>query len=350
MKRVLVIPLDWGFGHATRCIPVIQALRARKCDVLIGGSGGSFSLLKKEFPSLTSIEFPGYAPTYPANGSMVFKMLKQLPHFISTIRKEHRFLQKVIHHHAVDLVIADNRYGCYSKLIPSIFITHQSNILMPKRFGFLAPMVRYLNGAFMKKFTECWFPDTRGLDSLAGTLTDTSSSIKHRYIGTLSRFQYQGTVDKPYDLVCILSGPEPQRTILEDILIDQLNTYTGKFLFVRGISDERSWKGNFPCVSLLTSADLQKAIQASDVVLARSGYSTIMDLARLGAKAILIPTPGQTEQGYLATRLGEKNIVVHASQDRFDLSKALALVRSTQGFTPDLKPSTALQDALDSVL
>jgi uncharacterized protein (TIGR00661 family) len=350
MTRVLVIPLDWGFGHATRCIPIIQALLTRQCEVYIGGSGGSLALLKKEFPTLTTFEFPGYAPTYPARGSMVWKMLKQLPHFVTTIIKEHRFLHQIIQEHAIDLVISDNRYGCYSADIPSIFITHQSNIQMPKRFGFLAPVVRYVNGLFMKKFSECWFPDYPGIDSLAGTLTDTSPNIKARHIGALSRFHYNPGVVKTYDLICVLSGPEPQRTILENLLIEQLSNYTGTFLFVRGITEPRPWKATFPYVSLLTSAELQEAIQASHVVIARSGYSTIMDLARVGAKAVLIPTPGQTEQVYLAKRLSDTNTVVYVNQALLNLREALAKVSFTNGFKPKVEASTLLDNALEMVL
>jgi uncharacterized protein (TIGR00661 family) len=350
MKRVLVVPLDWGFGHATRCIPIIHALRTKQCEVILGGSGASLQLLKKEFPSLIALEFPGYAPTYPTNGSMVWQMIKQLPHFVSIIQKEHTFLQKMISTYSIDMVISDNRYGCWSSAVPSIFITHQSNILMPKRFGFLAPIVQYVNGVFMKKFTECWFPDRQGVDSIAGALTKVSPTIQHRFIGTLSRFTYKSTVEKQYDLVCVLSGPEPQRTMLEDLLVKQLDTYKGKLLFVRGITDERPWKGNFPCVPLLTSASLEEALLAAKVVLSRSGYSTVMDLARLGSNAILIPTPGQTEQEYLAKRLGEKNVVVHASQNQFILAEALERVQRTKGFTPESGSSTSLEEALNSVL
>jgi UDP:flavonoid glycosyltransferase YjiC (YdhE family) len=192
MKKVLVAPLDWGLGHATRCIPIIRELLKRHCIVSIAGSGESLQLLKKEFPALTFFEIEPYAPVYPKTRfGMAWKMASQLPKFLSAIKKEHKQIEELVSLHDFQLIIADNRYGCWSEKIPSIFITHQSNILMPKRFGWLAGLVKVLNSRFISRFQQCWIPDFPDGNNLTGQLNTLQNSKKGKYkfIGPLSRFE-----------------------------------------------------------------------------------------------------------------------------------------------------------------
>lgn len=356
MKRVLVTPLDWGLGHATRCIPVIRLLLKYTCAVYIAGSGDSLLLLQKEFPQLATFILPAYKPVYPAGGSMVFKMARQLPRFSRVIQEEHRLTEEIVIRERIDIVISDNRYGCWSSVAKSIFITHQSNILMPKRFGWLSPFVRRANHRMMRKFLQCWIPDRPGNESIAGDLISFGSfdhTIAHRYIGPLSRFIPSGKRTIEYDLLCILSGPEPQRTILENIVVQQVNKTNIKTLIVRGLP------GNIAHVELGTHAEvvpfmnseaLQEAIESSSIILARSGFSTVMDLTRLGGHVIFIPTPGQTEQEYLAQRLLQKGIAYSAPQNTFDLVKALHETQQLTGFTPLPEDNHLLEQAVTSIL
>lgn len=356
MKRVLVTPLDWGLGHATRCIPVIRLLLKHTCTVYIAGSGDSLLLLQNEFPHLTTYILPAYKPVYPAGGSMVLKMALQLPRFVRVIRDEHQAIEEIVKRERIDIVISDNRYGCWSSVAKSIFITHQSNILMPKRFGWLAPFVRRANHRMMKRFSQCWIPDRPGDESLAGDLISFGTfdrAIFHRYIGPLSRFIPSGKRTIKYDLLCILSGPEPQRSILEDIVVQQVNRTNVKTLIVRGLP------GNIPAVALDTHAEvvpfmaseaLQEAIESSSVIVARSGFSTVMDLTRLGGHVIFIPTPGQTEQEYLAQRLSQKGIAYATTQSTFDLVKALQETHRLTGFTPLKEDNHLLEQAVTSIL
>jgi uncharacterized protein (TIGR00661 family) len=352
MKRVLVAPLDWGLGHATRCIPIINALLQRGCEVIIAGNGRSLELLRLEFPHLSVEMLPGYDPTYPRSGSMVVMMVKQLPKFFRTIHKEHYQVERIVNSRKIDLIISDNRYGCWSATVPAVFITHQSNIMMPKRLGWLTKLVKRENERLIGNFSQCWIPDFPGENSLAGALADVSqfeSSRPIRHIGTISRFK-QAELPKPkYDLLCIFSGPEPQRTLFEEIVVGQLAGEAWRVAIVRGIpaSEQKpTLNVSGEVFQMATTVQLQALIDQSAIVLARSGFSTVMDLASLRKKAIFVPTPGQTEQEYLATRLMKKGIAYSISQAQFNLRSAMLEVQPFKGFE-DLPEETTL---LDSVL
>jgi uncharacterized protein (TIGR00661 family) len=340
MKRVLVTPLDWGLGHATRCIRVIRELQEQSCVVIIAGSGDSLALLRHEFPTTRFYILPAYAPRYALNGSMALRMALQLPRFIRVISSEHRAVEEIVAKEQIDFLISDNRYGCWSKRIPSVFITHQSNILMPKRFGWLKSFVRRINERMMNRFTACWIPDDPSTYSLAGDLISFGKArvkVPVHYVGWLSRFEKGGTEkDVQYDVIAVLSGPEPQRTALEEIVVPQLRRSALRFRVVRGLPaapDSQDEK----IVNFLPSGQLQAALESSALVIARSGYSTVMDLTALGKKAVFIPTPGQTEQEYLANRLTGKGIAYSMSQKEFDLDTAINESKKFRGFIPYVK-------------
>jgi uncharacterized protein (TIGR00661 family) len=358
MKKILITPLDWGLGHATRCIPIVQNLIERGHEVLIGGSGESLELLRKEFPGLQTFDLPSYAPRYSSNANgMAVKMIFQLPKFIRTISEEHDAIKEIIKQEKVDVVISDNRYGCWSSQIKSVFITHQSNILMPKRFGWLADVVRRMNEALIKKFSHCWIPDFPDSQSLAGDLISFGkfkTKINADYIGALSRFANpNGSLERPsvykYKCLAICSGPEPQRSLLEKIVTMQLASTGVSYFLVRGIiSPHTNTIENR--ADYLTSNDLKNKILQSEFIIARSGYSTIMDLSALRKKAIFIPTPGQTEQEYLAKKLKNSGIADYHSQDTFSLARALADVDKFSGFVSSSAGNQLLDQALNKVL
>ncbi len=352
MKSVLVTPLDWGLGHATRCVPVIHELLKRKCTVFIAGFGDSLTLLKKEFPLLPSFLLPGYHPVYSTKGQMVGKMVLQVPKFIQVITREHAEVEAIVAKHKIDLVISDNRYGCWSGKVPSIIITHQLNILMPKGFEWLAGTIRYINYKLIKKFSYCWVPDYADKErSLSGKLSyyDRSSLPNVIHVGPLSRFQLTANQNS-FDVVCILSGPEPQRTIFANLVTRQLKASDLRYFVVHGNYSGAEFFSEHEAAILNTDA-LQTVISKSTLVIARSGYSTIMDLAVLGKQGIVVPTPGQTEQEYLADRYSKRGILFAMNQDVFDLKKALVASKSYAGFTSDIHGDNKLLElALDQVL
>lgn len=354
MKNVLVTPLDWGLGHATRCVPIINELLKQNCNVVIGGCGESLGLLKIEFPHLTFVSLPAYQPVYPLSGSMVWNMFRQTPKFLSTIRKEHAVIEQIVKSSKIDVIISDNRYGCWSSAIPSVFITHQTNILLPKKFKWLTNPVRRLNVSLIKRFSVCWVPDYPDGRSLAGKLKSLGKKehlMRLRYIGALSRFSKPVTRGILYDVLCILSGPEPQRTEFEKIVVEQLVRSGLRYFVVRGIVSEHSSPAtNFSGVNFLNGSELQSLIEQSEIILARSGYSTIMDLATLGKKAIFVPTPGQTEQEYLGARLRAKGIAFSVAQGKFDLMTALSSARSYTGFNPFPGDAHLLTEALHEIV
>jgi uncharacterized protein (TIGR00661 family) len=336
MERVLVAPLDWGLGHATRCIPVIRELQLQDCEVLIAGSGDSLELLRQEFPHLKTFHLPGYRPRYPAKGSMALRMACQLPKFWNVISAEHKAISRLIEKENINKLISDNRYGCWSPKIPCAFITHQSNILMPQRFGWLQHSVRRLSDYLINRFSTCWIPDFPAGHSLAGDLISFKRSglkIEREYIGWLSRFEPSPAVSKKFDVVAILSGPEPQRSLLENTLISQLKSSGLRYRLVRGLPQLPDTQSTNEVINFLPSAQLQQLIAGADLVISRSGYSTVMDMCAMQKKVVFIPTPGQTEQEYLSRRLMEKGIAFFMKQSEFRLSTAISESKRYSGFS-----------------
>ncbi len=320
-KRILVAPLNWGLGHATRCIPIINALIKQGFVPVIASDGVALSLLRKEFPNLSSIELPSYNVTYAKNGKFFkLKLIKDSPKLLKAIKAEKKAVKDILEHNDIAGIISDNRLGVRNKKVPTVFITHQLNVLSGSTTWFSTKM----HQKFIKKFDVCWVPDAEGEINLSGKLGHVKTfDIPTKYIGPLSRFTPTANETKN-DLMVLLSGPEPQRTLLEKKLFSELKNYKGKVVFVKGVMEtEQSIQiiGNMSIYNFMTSALLEKTINESALVVSRSGYTTLMDLAKLNKKAFFIPTPGQFEQVYLAERLTEMQMVPSCKQDDFSLDK-----------------------------
>ncbi len=333
-KRILICPLNWGLGHATRCIPIINELIKQGHYITIAADEGPLKLLQKEFPGLTFIVFPNYSIRYPSDSNMAVSILMQSPRIVYSIYKEHKELKKIIAAHKMDVVISDNRFGLWNKGVKSIFITHQLFIKTP----FAHRFTNAINHWFIKQYDECWVPDTEGEINLSGELSHGQKQFSNvKFIGSLSRFNKQENgFEKKWDVLVILSGPEPQRSIFENIVLQQLKQTSLKTLIVKGIaSAEEVWEevnSNITSVSHLPAKQLETAILSSEIIVSRSGYSTIMDLVALGKKAIFVPTPGQTEQEYLAERFMKTGICFSQTQQEFNLEMALKESGKFTGF------------------
>jgi UDP:flavonoid glycosyltransferase YjiC (YdhE family) len=352
--HVLVAPLDWGLGHATRCIPIIRQLLKKGCKVSVASSGRAMWVLKKEFPLIDSYVLSSYDPVYQTSGSLLFKIILQTPRFLKAIINEQKQVAEIARQHGINLIISDNRYGCYSSSIRSVFITHQLTILKPSRFFFIGWLANSLNQWRIRKFDECWVPDLPQ-NEISGALSKTKT-VPHQFIGILSRFNLpvgeramqritkESRLPKKIKLLAILSGPEPQRTLFENIILAQAKLIDGNVFIVKGLPEgDNTVKANENSyeVNHLATSDLQIAIQESECIICRSGYSSVMDLIALEKNnIIMIPTPGQPEQEYLAEKLMSEDRVFSTTQKKLNLPLALVAAKRMKGF--GIQPSDDL--------
>nr|WP_315195073.1 glycosyltransferase [uncultured Flavobacterium sp.] len=318
-KTILIAPLNWGLGHATRCIPIIKALQENNFNPIIASDGIALELLRKEFPYLKTLELPSYQIEYAKNGkNFKWKLIKSLPKMLEAVRAEKKVVKKWIKKYGIDGIISDNRLGVFHKKIPSIFITHQLNVLT----GNTTWLTSKIHQHIIKKFTACWIPDVNSKLNLTGKLGHLeNNSLAITYLGPLSRM-HKMELAIQYDLMIILSGPEPQRGLLETHLTEEVKRFDGKVVFIKGIIEAEQKKeqiGNVTYYNFMKTRQLEYTFNESEKVLCRSGYTTIMDLAKLNKKAFFIPTPGQYEQVYLAEKLQDEGLVPYALQDDFKI-------------------------------
>jgi uncharacterized protein (TIGR00661 family) len=309
--KILIAPLDWGLGHATRCIPLIQNLLTLGSDVTVAASGKIQALLQNEFPQLNFLHLPGYQISYSkSKRALPAKILTQIPKILKIIRFENKWLQQAVHQYGFSAVISDNRYGLYTDAIPSIFLTHQ--LYIKTNFFWLDHLLQGLNYRYINRFSECWIPDYDGEINIAGQLSHPEHMpvIPVKYIGALSRFDKGNSKPAKYKWMVILSGPEPQRTIFEKKIFETAQKTNDQFLIVRGLPDEaenKSSLSNCAVFNHLNTADMLTAIDSSEFIISRCGYTTVMEMLSLTKKTVFVPTPGQTEQEYLAQHLSKQH-------------------------------------------
>jgi len=371
---VLIAPLDWGLGHATRCIPIINELLRQRARVIIAANREQNNLIKSEFPQLEFIEPPAYKIRYKGGVLLKWGLLFRLPSILKQVKRENKWLDDILQHRHIDAVISDNRYGLFHKTCISIFMTHQLQILS----GIGTPYASWnkkdlrsrvsskpffvnrwslavgrwadrkllnWNYAFIEKFSSCWIPDLEGRLSVAGLLSHPAKlpSIPVKYIGILSRLSISEKNIQKNSLLILLSGPEPLRTEFENILFRQLANSRLNTVVVRGLpgsdlpvphirEDVQIWNH-------LPSKELNVLLNNSEYIIARSGYSTVMDLLAVKKNAILVPTPGQTEQEYLGHYLHEKKWMYSVAQKNFNLGEAINNFKNADLMVPEMPDS-----------
>lgn len=329
-RRILVAPINWGLGHATRCIPLIKKLEERGFTPFLASDGAALELLKKEFPHLSSFELPAYNITYTSRGSLLkWKLLLSSPHILRNIKKEKKATRLLVEKLNLNGIISDSRFGVRYKHLPNVFITHQLNVLS----GNTTFLSSRLHQQYIKKYDECWVPDAPGKPNLSGFLGHPKGKPESvKYMGIISRFEKK-ILPQIYDYMVLLSGPEPQRNLLEEILFGELKRINKKILFVRGVVSEEKVTFQAPHITVknyLYGQELEDALNSSKMVISRSGYTTLMDLAKLEKKAFFIPTPGQFEQEYLAERMLKLGFASSCRQEEFSFEK-LRKAESFQG-------------------
>ena len=336
--KILVAPLNWGLGHASRCVPLVRRFIEEGHEVILGGDGESLTLLRKHFPKLRYVYLAPLQLQYSAGRRQVGAMIRALPRLVAWAVKDHAMLKAVLREEKIDRVVSDNRFGLYVSNSPKggppsnsvsgptgeavppqcVYITHQLHVLLPQGWRWAEPMAQRLHAAIYKRFGQVWVPDYEALPgSLSGVLGHPSKAVtgEIHYIGPLSRFDRcapSSAYHPAYDVVAVLSGLEPHRTLLEKEIVARYIGTGKQVLVVQGLMhrpNTRIKRANITTVPYLGDAELAEVMKDAGQVIARSGYSTVMDLDALGllGKAELIPTPGQPEQEYLACWIKERN-------------------------------------------
>ena len=352
-RRILVAPLDWGLGHAARCVPLVRALLARGHEVMTAGDNG---LIREAFPSVPSLSLTPYDMTYAA--SPLCLMLK-FPAMISRVWRrsvrERRELNALIDRHRIEVVISDQRFGCHSPKAVSIYMTHQLCVKMPRGFGWFEPLLARGLRYAANRFNEVWIPDFPGGVNLTGDLTRKHPlPRRYRFIGPLSRFGYEGELPgepEKTDLLVMISGPEPQRSLFEKQVLPQVAGFKGRAVVLLG-RPGTAVAGKFPPnISVFPHLPMErigKLILGAGAIVCRGGYTTVMELFSLRKKALLVPTPGQTEQEYLCEYLAGLGLFAAMPQDRFDLREGMEkLDKVRPGFALDADDGL-LREAFDA--
>jgi len=325
--NILICPLEWGLGHAGRMIPLASELLERQNNVFIGTGKEHADFFRNELPGLTYIDFPGFRTGYSRYLPQYIAVLLKTPLLFYHIIAEHIRLKNIIHENNIDIVISDNRMGLWNRKIKSVYITHQPVVPLPKELKFLEWIGILFHRFFIRKYSFCFIPDLPGEINFSGRLThDVKLPGNTRFIGILSRFTSRSSSSPDNKArylhnTLILSGPEPQRGILREKIVmalgqDELPTVIleGK----PGNSREYVRSGNIISYNHLPADEMQDIITGSEHIVTRSGYTTVMELISLNCTALLIPTPGQTEQEYLAEYLSGKGWFTTLQQSCID--------------------------------
>jgi UDP:flavonoid glycosyltransferase YjiC (YdhE family) len=368
---VLIAPLDWGLGHATRCIPIIKELIQQGTRVIIAASGLQKNLLREEFPYLEFIEIPGYEIRYKRGFLLKWTLVIMIPAILKKIKKENEWLEGILKDCKIDAVISDNRYGLFHKKLYCVFITHQ--LYIESGWGsreFAGGWSRYVAGAvgrwvndkilrwnyrLVRKFSVCWVPDLHGTPSLAGKLSHPAilPPIPVKYIGVLSRFKKEEKKIIHNSLLILISGPEPQRTEFENLFLVQLVGVSYHAVLVRGLPGSQHSiphiREGLKIYNHLPSEEMNELLNRSEYIIARSGYSTIMDLVNKKRNAILVPTPGQTEQEYLGRYMHERKWMFSVPQRKFNIENVLSEFKKADLVTPEM-PNSLLSNTIREFL
>ncbi|MFN8341262.1 MAG: glycosyltransferase family protein [Cyclobacteriaceae bacterium] len=328
-KSVLICVMDWGLGHATRSLLLIRELIRLGARVHIASSGNALQLLKESFPGLPVLELPGYRPVYSKSPvAFPWVMLAQAGKWLRVIRRERKFVSRYIDDHGIDLIISDNRYGCRNKKVYSVFIGHHLQL----QDWWARPVSGWLQ-MMVRQFNECWIPDEAD-NRWTGVLSKVG--WPHQFVGMMSVLSpAPSSVAKEYDVLVILSGPEPQRTIFQQLVQQQSSQLRWRVLIVGGRPDlNRNTQNAGSCEyrPFVHPEELAVLVRKSNWVICRSGYSTIMDMACLGAACLMVPTPGQSEQLVLARRLTSMNVAPYILQKDLRMEELPLLLEPFTGF------------------
>jgi hypothetical protein len=355
-RRILISPLNWGLGHAGRMIPLALELRKRGNEIIFGVDKSIIPVIEKDLPGINIIALPGVRIRYSGILPQYISIFLQVPHIVAAAFRENSAIKHLALELKPDIIISDNRFGFFHKDIFSVFVTHQLRIPFPKWAKLLEPAAAWLNRKIINNFDLCLVPDYPGNDNLSGRL---SHQLKLPgnvfYMGPLSRFsgasagESKVMLPQPYHCL-ILSGPEPQRSLLFEKVTEALS---GIRLAVLCGSPAPSVPENRDDIIVITnpdSATMKQVISGSSLVISRAGYSSVMELVSLGKGGVIIPTPGQTEQEYLGQLHNGRHGFITVKQN--DLEHLREISPESQGVLLPCLPETAslLEEAVRLLL
>jgi len=332
-QRTLLCILDWGLGHASRSLALAAALEDAGESTFFASSGRARKFLEAERPGIVVHELPPYAVTYPTR-SMPLNVAWQFPRWVRTIWRERRCCEEIVAELGIDRIVSDNRFGCYVPGVPSVFLTHQLHPITGNA------VVSWGYRRYLQRFDAFWVPDhPKVRKRVSGKLSAERGYREVIFIGPLSRLpesdaaQIPDTSTEPFTpvILALLSGPEPMRTRLEEVILRQLSGLPGRHVLVRGLPGSAAplpdVAGNITVHDFADAGLLTRLLPAARHIVCRSGYSTLMDVYAVteGKNLLLVPTPGQTEQVYLAHREAARNgCRAISDQEKLDLSALIA--------------------------
>lgn len=354
--KILVAPLDWGLGHATRCVPIIREFLRQGAEVELATVKSNSFLLKNIFPNLRQRIAPSYNIVYPKHGyNMGLWLLKNGIHLRTVCNYEHRYAEAMVQRHHYDILFSDNRFGFFSKNAKSIYMTHQRRIAFPPMFSALEGIGVMWHNLVMKHFDEVWVPDLKEFPGYAGELSHVNiSAVPTKFIGPLSRFKSSKPCQKKYKFVAVVSGVEPARSMFEKKLTEALKNISGEHAIILGkpTSGFKSYKkNNIEFFTHLPDDKFANLINAAEWIISRGGYSTIMDMAVLKAKCIFVPTPGQYEQIVLAKDLSQNSAALTLKEHQLTAENLQKItVENSPINLPEPTDSELLKNAVQQIL
>jgi len=353
--KIVYSVCSWGLGHATRSLPVIRKLIDEGNDLTIISHDRSLELLKKELGNnFEYYDIPDYPMILSENSrQFMAKSVIYWPNFIYRMRRGLTKVTKLLKNKKYGLIISDGRYESYSKKIPSFLITHQVRILNPLRIRMFERGSEIFNLFFFKRFAGVLIPDYKDEDNLSGELSHNLHRIdenKLHYVGVLSDFKKKNT-RKDIDYLISITGPEPQRSILQNKLLPEIANLNGKVVVTLGKTEKKDKikNDNVETYSFMTKEEREDVLNRSKLVVSRSGYSTILDLAVIGNKALMMPTPGQIEQEYLAKYHNSKNNFYSVSQNKIDLVRDIEIAKKSIGIKRKCDVNNSVENILNVI-
>jgi len=290
-KRILISPLNWGMGHVSRCIPLIDQFLKNGNIVHVAADDQQRSIFEQYFTEVAFIEHQGYPFRFGERGNFGLDLASQFRQLQTRLKEELIQTERMVEDHSIDVVVSDHRYGFMSSGAYSILLTHQLNLPVRWYEGW----VQRLHHLLISKFDEIWVPDTEQ-SNYAGDLSRNTKGFKVNYLGHLSRFSIYDKIPKSDHQIVIASGPDIYAV---PFVREQLKKVSDAIQIIAREDVIAQLEGHNRFLALTDWKEADRTILSAAKIISRSGYSTLMDLIELKTPFSITPTPGQREQEYL---------------------------------------------------